>query len=421
MHETAKPSVLMVSSNFPPVTGGSAAVYHNICRSSGGAIVALAPSRDYLTGKPFPGLAAQDSIAGYRLYRTDLLRPPTAGAGKRWALGSLFGDFRVMLHALVQVAAIVRTERIRVACIGDLVYGGWLIFPLRRLLGCKVVVYVHGEEITTQDSGGLFDSWRKRFLDEADAVVCVSRFTRAALTDLMGTAPSKITVLPNGVDTERFRVRAPAPDAAARYCVANRRVLLSVGRLVPRKGMDHLVQAMEIVTRTHPEVHLLIAGEGALRATLAELIDTRGLGASVTLLGAVTDEALAELYALADIFALPNRQMPDGDTEGFGLVFLEANACGKPVIAGRVGGATDAVVDGVNGLTVDGADVGAIAAAIIRLVEHPALCHSLARSGLELVAQSGWQRRSAQFLALCDALTVDGRRRPARQEAGRSA
>ena len=420
MRETAKPRVLMVSSNFPPVTGGSAAVYHNICKSSGGAIVALAPSRDYLTGKPFPGVAAHDATAGYKLYRTDLLRPSNAGARKRSAFTSLFGDLRVMLNALVRVAAIVRSERIRVVCIGDLVYGGWLIFPLRRLLGRKVVVYVHGEEVTTEDCGGLFDAWRRRFLDEADAVVCVSRFTREALIGPMGASPSKIAVLPNGVDTERFHVRAPAADAAARYGVAGRRVLLSVGRLVPRKGMDHLVQAMEIVTRTHPEVHLLIAGEGALRSTLADLIAKRGLGASVTLLGAVTDEALAELYALADIFALPNRQMPDGDTEGFGLVFLEANACGKPVIAGQAGGATDAVVDGVNGLTVDGADVSGIAAAIIRLIEQPALCQSLARSGLDLAARSDWRNRSTQFLALCDALTAHGRRRSAPQEAGRS-
>jgi phosphatidylinositol alpha-1,6-mannosyltransferase len=410
----------MVSSNFPPVTGGSAAVYDNICKFSGGAIVALAPSRDYLTGKSFHDIAEHDAKAGYRIYRTDLLRPSHVAAGKRSTFKSLWGDLRVMFNALVRVAAIVRSERIRVACIGDLVYGGWLIFPLRRLLGCKVVVYVHGEEITTEDSGGLFDAWRKRFLDEADAVVCVSRFTRAALIDVMSTAPSKIEVLPNGVDTERFQVRAPAADAAARYGVAGRRVLLSVGRLVPRKGTDHLVQAMEIVTRTHPEVHLLIAGEGALRATLADLISTRGLGSSVTLLGAVTDEALAELYALADIFTLPNRRMPDGDTEGFGLVFLEANACGKPVIAGQAGGATDAVADGVNGLTVDGADVSAIAAAIIRLIEQPALCQSLARSGLDLAARSDWRNRSTQFLALCDALTAHGRRSFAPQEAGLS-
>jgi len=418
VHEMTRARVLMVSSNFPPVIGGSAAVYDNICKFSGGAIAALAPSRDYITGSAFDGVAAHDAKAGYRIYRTDLLRPSNAASGKRLAFKSLFGDLRVMLEVLVRAATIVRSERIRVACIGDLVYGGWLIFPLRRLLGCKVVVYVHGEEITTERGGGLFGAWRKRFLDEADAVVCVSRFTRTALIDLMRTAPSKIAVLPNGVDTERFHVRPPAASAAARYGVASRRVLLSVGRLVPRKGMDHLVQAMEIVTRTHPEVHLLIAGEGVLRATLADLINTRGLASSVTLLGAVADEDLAELYALADIFALPNRRMPDGDTEGFGLVFLEANACGKPVIAGRAGGAVDAVADGVNGLTVDGADVGAIAAAVIRLIEQPALYQRLAKAGLDFAARSDWRSRSAQFLALCDALGARGRRRSAPQAAG---
>lgn len=120
------------------------------------------------------------------------------------------------------------------------------------------------------------------------------------------------------------------------------------------------------------------------------------------MLGEVTDQALADLYAQADIFALPNREMPDGDTEGFGLVFLEANACGKPVVSGRAGGVVDAVIDGVNGLAVDGGDVDAIAAAVTRILEDKMLYSKLAAGGLDAARRGDWRSRAAEFLALCD-------------------
>jgi phosphatidylinositol alpha-1,6-mannosyltransferase len=272
----------------------------------------------------------------------------------------------------------------------------------RYLFGYKILLYVHGEEITTRDGGGLFDRWRAKFLAHAHAVIAVSSFTRDAMIRLMRTDPGKITLIPNGVDTQKFQVRDPRPELAERYGVRGRRVILSVGRLVPRKGADYLIQAMPAILRACPDAHLLIAGEGPLRNTLETLIEQQKLESYVTLLGEVTDQALADLYAQADLFALPNREMPDGDTEGFGLVFLEANACGKPVVSGRAGGVVDAVIDGVNGLAVDGGDVAAIAAAVTRLLEDKQLYRKLAAGGLDAARRGDWRSRSAEFLALCD-------------------
>lgn len=397
--------ILLVSNNLPPVTGGSVTVYENLCQLAQGAIVALAPSHDYTTGRAFEAAQAYDAGAPYPIHRTKFLRPPNAPQGG----GSRLADLVLMARILSKVVSVARKERTKVICLGDLVYSGWLIFPLRYLLGYKVVLYIHGEEITTQSGGGMFDAWRARFLAHADAIVAVSTFTVEAMIRLMGADPAKIVLIPNGVDLKRFHVRTPAADAPARYGVAGRRVVLSVGRLVPRKGMDRLVEAMAIVRREVPDAHLLIAGEGPLAADLRRLIAENGLEGAVTLLGPVSDEALNELYALADVFALPNREMPDGDTEGFGLVFLEANASGKPVVAGRAGGAVDAVSDEVNGLTVDGADVGAIATAVLRLLQDPALHARLSRGGLEVAARSDWRTRADQFRALCESLA----RRPA--------
>ncbi len=380
-------------------------MYENICRAAKGAIVGLGTTHDYASGLPFAGTEAHDRNAGYRLYRMKLLRPVQGHArAPGGALLSRLGDLFLMAKVLFKTVAIARRERVGAICLGDLVYGGWLVFPLRYLFGYKILIYVHGEEITTRDGGGLFDAWRAKFLAHAHAVIAVSSFTRDAMVRLMGTDIRKIALLPNGVNRETFQPRDPAPGLQERYGISGRRVILSVGRLVPRKGADHLIRAMPAILQACPDAHLLIAGEGPLRETLETLIRDNALSSHVTLLGEVTDRALADLYALADLFALPNREMPDGDTEGFGLVFLEANACGKPVVSGRAGGVVDAVKNGVNGLMVDGADIGAIAAAVIKILKDPDLHRKLAEGGIEAARQGDWRSRTADFLALCERL-----------------
>ena len=405
LHQVAR--VLLVSSTFPPVTGGSAIVYENICRFAGGAVVALAPSHDYLTGRSLAGAAEHDRQAGYPIYRVPLLRPVNIARrpGLIFALRSALGDIVLMLQLLRRVIGVSRRENVQVICLGDLVYGGWLVFPLKYVFRYKVIFYVHGEEVTVQSGGGLFDGWRARFLAHADAIISVSRFTREALTRLMQVDPAKVTLVPNGVNLERFQVRTAPQGLAARYGVEGKRILLSVGRLVARKGADRLIEAMPQIVRRCPDVHLLIAGDGPMRAKLEGSIQALGLQKNVNFLGAVSDRELDDLYAFSDAFALPNREMPDGDTEGFGLVFLEANACGKPVVAGRAGGAPDAVTDQVNGLTVDGNSADAIADAVSSLFTDKGLYERLSQGALAVARRSGWESRAADFLNLCGQLS----------------
>jgi phosphatidylinositol alpha-1,6-mannosyltransferase len=297
--------VLLISSTFPPVTGGSAVVYENICRCAAGAVAGLGARRDYATAEPMPSVEAHDAHANYPVHRMDLLRP--AQNPSTSGLRSGLKDLRLMAKLLARTLAIARREGAHVICLGDLVYGGWLVFPLRYLFGYKVLLYVHGEEVTIRNGGGLFDRWRARFLAHAHGVVAVSGFTRDALIRLMKTDPAKIVLIPNGVDTAKFYPRAQQADIAQRYGVSGRRVILSVGRLVPRKGQDHLIEALPEILRSCPDAHLLIVGDGPLRATLESLIALHGVTAHVTLLGAVSDTDLVDLYAQADIFALPNR------------------------------------------------------------------------------------------------------------------
>ncbi len=208
----------------------------------------------------------------------------------------------------------------------------------------------------------------------------------------------------NGVDISRFVPRQRATVLTARYGLEWRRVLLTVGRLCPRKGMDRVIESLPAILRHIPDLAYVIVGHGAYRPALEALARELGVQEHVIFAGAVPDEELVGHYALGDVFIMANREMPDGYTEGFGLVFLEANACGLPAIAGRAGGSPDAVIDMVNGLLVNGEDQADIAQAVVRLFGDDALRSRLRAGGAELVRAATWEARVQQFLRFCDRL-----------------
>jgi phosphatidylinositol alpha-1,6-mannosyltransferase len=394
---------LVVANTFPPIHGGTAVVYDSLARFGGGRVSVLAPWRDYRDGRPIPGWEAFDRAAPYRIHRLPLLRTRLTEGRLGWlARGLTLGrDILIRLAVLRAVFRIVRREGITVLCIGELVAGGWLATVCRYLTGLKTVIYIHGEEISIRDP---YDRQRRRrmlTLAHADGVVAVSRFTRDALIGLMAVPAAKIALIPNGVDGRRFTPRPRSPALAARYRLGAGPVLLTVGRLHPRKGMDHVILSLPRVLAVIPGLRYLIVGDGPYRPALETLAARHGVADAVILAGPVPDEDLADHYALADVFIMANREMPDGDTEGFGLVFREANACGVPVIAGKAGGSVDAVTDGLNGLLVDGTDIDAIADTILKLFGDDGLRQALKQGGLKIAADSDWSHRVAAFLAFC--------------------
>jgi phosphatidylinositol alpha-1,6-mannosyltransferase len=400
------PGCLLVTSIFPPIRGGSAVVYDNLGRYSGGRVAVLAPYRHYQTGHVLVGWRDHDKAAPYPIYRIELLRPreynPTSKLQSLWRYVRI--DVPLKFRILWKIRNIVLKEKIKILCIGELNSGSW-IGPYAKLLwGCKIINYIHGEEVTSKAQYTFFGRSKEKYLNRADAVVAVSNFTRQALIGLTQTAPAKIEVIYNGVDLDRFRITERNPQLVAKYRLAGKRVLLSVGRLVPRKGIDRTIEAMPRLLRRYPDLHYLVVGDGPYRGQLQQMVAGLDLGRHVTFTGPIDDDELRAHYALCDVFVLPNREMPDGDTEGFGLVFLEANACGKPVVGGRAGGVVEAVKDGANGLLVDGESADSIAAAIERLLDDRTLYARLRQGGLEISHRSSWQLRTQQFQALCQRL-----------------
>ena len=253
---------------------------------------------------------------------------------------------------------------------------GLLALAVRVRTGIRYCCYAHGEEVNLSNREERPPWYRRRVLGSrelasmmylvlrgADYVIANSENTRYILTRRWGLPERKVRLLYPGVDTTWF---VPAPrDAAvrARLGWGERKVLLTVGRLQKRKGHDVMLRALATVRRLHPDALYSIVGDGDERSSLERLVDELDLSGHVQFLGEVDEETLLACYQQCDLFVLPNREI-EGDIEGFGMVLLEAQACGKPVIAGQSGGTTEAMRAPDTGLVIQCHQAETLAAAV---------------------------------------------------------
>jgi phosphatidylinositol alpha-1,6-mannosyltransferase len=298
----------------------------------------------------------------------------------------------------------LRRLRPDVVCIGGLGSLYWILPLVRRTSRSKVVFYIHGEEVPPSHSMGPIS---KRLynrsiaaMKNADAVVTVSAWTARRVLEL-GVAQERVKVIYNGVDHKRF-FPGPADKAIkARHQLAGKRTILTVARLDPRKGHETVLRAIPAVLREIPNVVYVIVGDGPQRGALERQVVSLGIADHVVFARRVKDAEIPAYYRTCELFVQPNRQMPDGDDEGFGLVFLEAGACRRPVIGGRSGGVPEAIVDGETGILVNGDSVEETANAIIRLLSNPDLSRRMATAGWLRSRRYDWRETAAQFRSIC--------------------
>ena len=395
--------VLLIANNLPPVRGGSGIVYDNLARHAQGRIVAIAPKVSYQDGLSLIGWREHDRLAPYKVIRLPLLRTVLRDATPGWHRRVRFWitDGVIRIRLLAAVLRQILFHRIGAVCIGELVASAWVLGVLRLFPHVTRAVYVHGEEITTLDDYDSGQARRRAALMMAHRIIVVSRFTSEAVAALLGEAArDRVHLIENGVDVDRFRPLPRSADLLTRYGLDGDFVFISVCRLLEKKGIDHAIKAFGQVVARYPGSRFLVVGEGPYRPTLERLAGDEAVAGKVVFAGAVSEDELVEHYALGDVFVMPNRRLPDGDTEGFGLVFLEANACGLPVIAGSDGGSIDAVRDGVNGILVDGHSVDAIAQAMIEVRANPVVRERLRAGGLNAASVADWRHKARDFLAL---------------------
>jgi phosphatidyl-myo-inositol dimannoside synthase len=257
---------------------------------------------------------------------------------------------------------------------------------IRRMLGIPVVQYFHGKEIGVRPRLAAFAA------RNADACIAVSRYTQGLVAEA-GGQPGKIHLIHPGVDLPQS-----PPDA-----LAERPTVLTIARMEDRyKGHDVMVRAMSLVTARVPGAQWVVIGDGPLRAAIAELACSAGIGEDVIrLLGAVDDEERDAWLDRAHVFSMPSR-MPTGGYvgEGFGIVYLEANAHRCPAIAGGVGGALDAVVDGETGLLVDPEDHISVGSALVELLQNTERRRRMGEAGARRAEEFAWPRTAERIARL---------------------
>ncbi len=405
MASTGRIDTLLIARNIPPLIGGSVTVYDALARALAPRLLVLTGAEDPQTGRPFPPEKRKDEALGYPVHRIRRLRPPvmegTAGGFAKRLFSFLARDLPTMVHVLAASLRLIRRYRIRNVVIGELVYGGWLVFPLRYLFGRRVILYCHGEEIATA-AESLADRLRPLYLRHAHGIVAVSAFCKSLIVSQHAIAPERIAVVPNGVREEAFAAEDPLPPAVAAFWAGASHRLVALGRLVVRKGHDVLLDAFARLSDSFPDARLAILGDGPLRRRLEARIAETGLGRRVRIFSGLPDGAVRAVLHAGDLFVLPTRTLSDGDTEGFGLVFLEAGAAGLPVIAGAAGGTVEAVIDGRTGLLVDGSDPAAVAEAITGLLANPGLARGMGAAGRRVARTATWSRRAEELAARLD-------------------
>ena len=282
---------------------------------------------------------------------------PRRGAGET-------ASDKIIQHAPLASRAAYSLRALSLAARGrfDVVFCGHLYHAplaawLSRLFGARFWLHTHGVEAWPRPRPSLM-----RAIARADLTTSVSRYTRRRLLAWAPLPPERVRVLPNCV---REMFSPGAPTTAQRE---DARLILTVSRLDrgdAYKGHDRVLEALPAILAASPKARWLVVGEGDGRAALAAKTRALGLDGAVSFLGRLGDDALVDLYRSADLFLMPSAK------EGFGIVFLEAAACGLPLVAGNADGSVDALADGALGALVDPHDVAAIAAAVIAALARP--------------------------------------------------
>jgi len=375
------PRTLLVTNDYPPRVGG-------IQRTLEALVGQLPPERVSVLCPSWDGSEVFDDAAPYRVLR----QPETF----LWPSRALLG----------RVEQAVREHGAEVVVFGA-TYPLALLGPHLAERGVPYLSAAHGFEYWLSIAPGTHALMRRATGRASRVVVMCSRFigrvVRTAVPD-----PVPVSVMYPGADVKAFRPDLPVDDLLERHRLRDRPLIVCVSRLVARKGQDVLIRAMGSIGRRVPDAALLIVGDGPYRGTLEEMAAELAPPGSVVFTGQVSEADLPRYYRAGEIFAMPCRSRLGGfEVEGWGNVFIEAAACGRPVVVGDSGGARESLVDGETGILVDGRNVARVAHAIASLLADPALAEAMGRAGRERVERRyTWPRAASELTGWLRAATA---------------
>lgn len=350
--------ILLATLDFPPKKGGVAAYLQNVANFFGNQISVVAP--------PEEGAAGFDSAQNFKVHREPLL-------------------FRFFwprhLRAFFAVKEIYKKEKAKILAINDVLPLGYSAFLLNKLFGVPYFVFLHGLDFNLAKRNCWKKFWLGKILKSAYFIVVNSGYLKREVERLI--SGEKIAIVYPSVGG----FSAPDPglknEIINKYGLSGKMIIFSLGRLVRRKGFDKLISAFDEIRKETQNAVLLIAGSGPEEKALKN--SAKGQK-SIIFLGKISDEEKIALYDLCDVFAMTPRDS-GGDIEGFGIVYLEAAAFGKPSVAGRVGGVSEAVLNGETGILVCGENADEIAEAIIKLLKDDNLRREMGEMAKERAVQ----------------------------------
>lgn len=374
-------TILIPAYDFKPLLGGVANYGHEL------AVLFSHWARVHVLSRELPGIAEFDQSVPYKITR---IRTPQSG----------LLSFPLFARA---VRASIRQEA------PDAIFCP-MWFPdgaaARWALGRSPIPYfvaAHGTEVFDNFIGIknsvrtlLVRNLERKVFDQATKIFPVSRYTRNAVLQQAPGNDSKTIAVSNGVNCESFKRTAVPSELRSKYQPSGERILLTVTRLHPYKGVDRMLEALPQILRSEPNLRYLVVGVGPDLARLEGLTARLGLGARVSFLGRLAFSEIVQLYSLADLFVLLSREeLPD--VEGFGLVFLEAAACGLPSVGGRSGGIPEAVEEGRSGWLVDPTDPHDIAATIVDVLQTPGKLKRASEFCLAHACQASWEEAAKRI------------------------
>ncbi|MHB8974340.1 MAG: glycosyltransferase family 4 protein [Pirellulaceae bacterium] len=376
-----KNTMLLLSELFPPKTGGSGRWFWEIYRRLPREQVVVVAGED-------PREADFDRTHDLRITRIPL-------SWREWGVID-FQATRNYARAYRAVRRVLRENDGQCVHCGRLLPEGWIAWLVNKICGTPYLCYVHGEELSYGLASRQLGWMMRRVLNGMDYAIANSRNTASILRDQWNVPADRIRLLHPGVDVERFVPMARDLEIRNKLGWQDRPVVLTVGRLQERKGHDTLIRALSQIRKTIPNVLYCIVGDGEQRPRLEELAQANGLRDYVQFRGEIDDSDLIECYQQCDLFVLPNREV-NGDIEGFGMVLLEAQACGKPVVAGASGGTAETMRIPETGRTVpcDGPDE--LAQMIVELLSDPPLRDQMGRAARQwTVERFSWESLSQE-------------------------
>ena len=274
----------------------------------------------------------------------------------------------------IRVRALVREREIRTVFFGAAAPLALLSQGLRKACVTRIVALTHGHEVWWSKVWPF--SWAMRRIGNGvDHLTYLGEYTRRSISQALtqGARDAMVKIAP-GIDTEHFAPRSDAAALRRELGLADKKVIVSVGRLVHRKGQDRLIESLPEILTQIPQAHILFIGDGPYRDHLVKRAEQLGVSPHITFIGRIQYAELPRYICVGDIFAMPSRSRLAGlEVEGLGIVYLEASACGLAVIGGKSGGAPDAVLEAETGFAVEGTSPAAIAQAAIALLSQPEL------------------------------------------------